>query len=435
MHATVAGVLGIVAAATFLLPSNQPGRASVVEGFTAPATQHEVSIAQQAPIARQPQQVVDQSLAPVSDSLLLAVLSLESATTPEEQADSIRRLHSLGLSQITATATPVATATPEAELCADGGDAYCVYTVVQGDTLSGIATRLEFKGNASLSAAEMIAQSNKPDVVSSDHIEPGQNLRIPKATGILHTAFSAETVSEIAAKYGVTAADIIESPYNDLGANATVQVGQHLLVPDPAQLPARTTPTLNIDQTSPEETPSPEDVEEDPTEEPTTEPTATPVPPTGTPRPATATPTKAPATATPAPTRRPQATPRPGSSFFIWPVLGEISSYFGPSHPLGIDIDLYHDPNARINAARAGTVTYAGGDACCSYGLYVIIDHGNGLTTLYAHLSKITVSVGQAVTQGQKIGEGGRTGYATGNHLHFEMRLDGNVMDPLLYLP
>jgi len=428
-------VLGIVAAATFLLPSNQPGRASVVEGFTAPATQQEVSVARQAPIARQPQQVVEQSLAPVGDSLLLAVLSLESANTPEEQADSIRRLHSLGLSQITATATPVATATPEADLCDDGGDAYCIYTVVQGDTLSGIAARLEFKGNASLSAAEMIAQSNKPDVVSSDHIEPGQNLRIPKATGILHTAFSAETVSEIAAKYGVTAADIVESPYNDLGADATVQVGQHLLVPDPAQLPARTTPTLNIDQTSPDETPSPEAVEEDPTEEPTTEPTATPVPPTGTPRPATATPTKAPATATPAPTRRPQATPRPGSSFFIWPVQGEISSYFGPSHPLGIDIDLYHDPNADIKAARAGTVTYAGGDACCSYGLYVIIDHGNGLTTLYAHLSDIDVKVGDKVSQGEKIGEGGRTGYATGNHLHFEMRLDGNVMDPLLYLP
>ena len=114
---------------------------------------------------------------------------------------------------------------------------------------------------------------------------------------------------------------------------------------------------------------------------------------------------------------------------------GEISSYFGPSHPLGIDIDLYHDPNADIKAARAGTVTYAGGDACCSYGLYVIIDHGNGLTTLYAHLSDIDVEVGDKVAQGEKIGEGGRTGYATGNHLHFEMRLDGNVMDPLLYLP
>ena len=65
----------------------------------------------------------------------------------------------------------------------------------------------------------------------------------------------------------------------------------------------------------------------------------------------------------------------------------------------------------------------------------MIIDHGNGLTTLYAHLSDIDVEVGDKVAQGEKIGEGGRTGYATGNHLHFEMRLDGNVMDPLLYLP
>jgi murein DD-endopeptidase MepM/ murein hydrolase activator NlpD len=386
----------------------------------------------QEPVARQPQQIVEQSLAPTKDSLLLAVLSIESATTAEEQADSIRRLHSLGLPEVQATATPEPTATPAPEACVDDGDAFCVYTVVQGDTLSGIATRLGFTGNASLSAAEMLAQSNKPDVVSSDHIEPGQHLRIPKETGILHTAFSAETVSEIAGKYGVTADDIIASPYNDLGPNATVQVGQHLLVPDPAHLPASTTPTLNIDN-QPGETPVPE--EEEPTEEP--EPTATPVPPTGTPSPASPAlaSTRAAATATATPTRRPQATPKPGSSFFVWPVEGPISSYFGPSHPLGIDIDLYNDPNARINAARGGTVTFAGGDVCCSYGLYVIIDHGNGLTTLYGHLSKISVSVGQKVNQGQKIGEGGKTGYATGNHLHFEMRLDGNVMDPLLYLP
>jgi murein DD-endopeptidase MepM/ murein hydrolase activator NlpD len=127
--------------------------------------------------------------------------------------------------------------------------------------------------------------------------------------------------------------------------------------------------------------------------------------------------------------------PVPSRAGFIWPATGPISSYFGPKHPLGIDIDFFANPNQPVKAVAAGTVTFAGGDACCSYGLYVIVEHASGLSTLYAHLSQISVSKGQRVTQGQVIGNGGRTGYATGNHLHFEVRKDGNVVDPLLYLP
>lgn len=112
-----------------------------------------------------------------------------------------------------------------------------------------------------------------------------------------------------------------------------------------------------------------------------------------------------------------------------------ISSYFSGSHPLGIDVDLYSQPNGPIAAVSAGTVTFAGGNSCCSYGLYVTIDHGNGLSTLYAHMSKLNVTTGQKVTKGQVIGNGGRTGYATGNHLHFEVRKDGKIVNPLSYLP
>jgi len=83
----------------------------------------------------------------------------------------------------------------------------------------------------------------------------------------------------------------------------------------------------------------------------------------------------------------------------------------------------------------AGVVTFAGGNACCSYGLYVVIEHGNGYQTLYAHLSKVSVSVGERVSQGELIGYGGRTGYATGPHLHFEVYVNGAVVDPLAYLP
>ncbi len=86
-------------------------------------------------------------------------------------------------------------------------------------------------------------------------------------------------------------------------------------------------------------------------------------------------------------------------------------------------------------AVADGTVTFAGGDPCCSYGYYVIVDHHNGFETLYAHFSKIMVTTGQEVTQGEVLGLGGRTGNATGNHLHFEVHLDGAIVDPLKYLP
>ncbi len=124
-------------------------------------------------------------------------------------------------------------------------------------------------------------------------------------------------------------------------------------------------------------------------------------------------------------------------SGFIWPVRGPISSYFVPSHPLGIDIDLIANPRAPIAAAAAGTATFAGGNPCCSYGLYVVIDHGNGFQTLYGHLSAVSVSVGQRVVQGQGLGYAGLTGYvvATGGILHFEVYLNGSVVNPLAYLP
>jgi murein DD-endopeptidase MepM/ murein hydrolase activator NlpD len=80
-------------------------------------------------------------------------------------------------------------------------------------------------------------------------------------------------------------------------------------------------------------------------------------------------------------------------------------------------------------------VVFAGGNPCCSYGYYVVVDHGNGFETLYAHFSSIAVSVGQQVAQGQLLGYAGRTGYATGNHLHFEVHLNGQVVNPLTYLP
>jgi uncharacterized protein YraI len=127
------------------------------------------------------------------------------------------------------------------------------------------------------------------------------------------------------------------------------------------------------------------------------------------------------------------ATPSPatGSARFIWPVDSRrVSTPFSAGHP-GIDIDEFPNGGNPAWAVAAGTVSFAGGSTCCSYGLYVIIKHADGYTTLYAHLSSIEVREGQEVRQGTVIGRTGNTGFSTGAHLHFEIRKDGTPLDPL----
>jgi murein DD-endopeptidase MepM/ murein hydrolase activator NlpD len=120
---------------------------------------------------------------------------------------------------------------------------------------------------------------------------------------------------------------------------------------------------------------------------------------------------------------------------FTWPVTGGISSEFGPGHPLGIDISLRGAPEAPIRAAGSGRVIHAGGNPCCGYGLYVIIDHGFGLTSRYGHLARIDVAEEASVAQGEVLGLGGNTGYSTLPHLHFEVRQDNTPIDPMGLLP
>lgn len=128
--------------------------------------------------------------------------------------------------------------------------------------------------------------------------------------------------------------------------------------------------------------------------------------------------------------------PSPVSSFgFAWPIRGPITSYMSPRHPLGIDIGLWDREGAAIGAAAPGTVFFAGGNPCCGYGLYVVVQHADGFTTTYAHLSGVAVRIGQQVATGETIGFAGSTGYATGVHLHFEIRKDGAPLNPLAYLP
>lgn len=124
----------------------------------------------------------------------------------------------------------------------------------------------------------------------------------------------------------------------------------------------------------------------------------------------------------------------PSGTGFIWPVSGPITSPFGMRwgtlHP-GIDIGV--PTGTPIHAAGSGTVVWCGWMS--GYGNLVMIDHHNGLATLYGHQSRIAASCGEQVSAGDVIGYVGCTGFCTGPHLHFEVRLNGTPVDPLGYLP
>jgi peptidoglycan DL-endopeptidase CwlO len=131
---------------------------------------------------------------------------------------------------------------------------------------------------------------------------------------------------------------------------------------------------------------------------------------------------------------------RGGSSGLIWPVDGPVVSGFGPRtingsyeyHP-GIDIAV--PSGTPIRAAAAGTVIFTEPESSSGgYGNYTCIDHGGGLSTCYAHQESFAVSAGQQVSQGQIIGYSDCTGYCFGPHVHFEVRIDGEVTDPMAYL-
>ena len=136
----------------------------------------------------------------------------------------------------------------------------------------------------------------------------------------------------------------------------------------------------------------------------------------------------------------PQAPAQVSKYRFIWPCRGEITSYYGwRTHPIfgttkyhsGMDIAV--DYGTPIKAAAAGTIIYSGWLG--GYGNTIMIDHGGGLVTLYAHNNELAVHEGQYVNQGVVVAYAGSTGWSTGPHCHFEARLHGEVTEPLDYLP
>lgn len=119
---------------------------------------------------------------------------------------------------------------------------------------------------------------------------------------------------------------------------------------------------------------------------------------------------------------------------FIWPINGSVTSPYGyrwGRMHTGIDIDGY--TGQPMVAAKDGIVVMA--EYYSGYGLTVVVDHGGGYATLYAHQSRVNVSSGQSVEQGDLIGWVGCTGSCTGDHLHFEVRVNGSPRNPMDYLP
>jgi len=270
---------------------------------------------------------------------------------------------------------------------------YQVYEVQDGDTVSGIASRFGILPEYVL--------ANNPELHNADFLVLGQSIIIPAGNGVLHQVRYGETLSDIAARYDVDVESIVAFRSNQIDSADAIVESQLLYVPNARpELPA--------------------------------EPVAEPVP-------EAAPPGEAPAPNTGggnsgAPAAPPPAGPS-SSSGLIWPFNGAVSSYYGPGHPLGIDIDGFNNPRGAVVAATSGTVIFAGGNACCSYGLYVVILSPDGIETLYAHLSSISVFQGQQVSQGEVIGVVGNTGYSTGVHLHFEVIDNGVRVNPLRYLP
>jgi murein DD-endopeptidase MepM/ murein hydrolase activator NlpD len=116
------------------------------------------------------------------------------------------------------------------------------------------------------------------------------------------------------------------------------------------------------------------------------------------------------------------------------PVAGTISSGFGNrSGGRHAGIDILAPNGAEVRAAASGIAEYTG-NGMRGYGNTVVLDHGEGITTLYGHLATIRVQSGETVATGAVIGTVGRSGNATAYHLHFELRVDGEAVDPIPYM-
>lgn len=245
------------------------------------------------------------------------------------------------------------------------------YKVQAGDTLSSIALKFGV-------SEETVQWQN--DLDKDPLLKLGQKIEVPPVTGMVHKVKRGETIHSIAKKYQVNPQQIVNWPFNAFTNDETfaLAVGQLLIVPEGIKPKASPPPSYLA--------------------------------------------------------RRYQTTPDAGAvsatGNFVWPTSGGITQYYVWYHPA---IDIANRASPSILASDSGRVTLVRYDKW-AYGHHVIVDHGNGYSTLYAHMSNIYVGEGQTVSRGSALGQMGTTGRSSGIHLHFEIRLNGVAQNPLAYL-
>jgi murein DD-endopeptidase MepM/ murein hydrolase activator NlpD len=220
-----------------------------------------------------------------------------------------------------------------------------------------------------------IAWSNPAVEDAPDLLRVGQELTILPVDGVYHEVEEGDTLESIAEDYEAEAADITACQYNPLEAPLyRIRPGMSLIVPGGEKPYVARTITSYAG-------PVPEGAQ--------------------------------------------------GSGLFDWPVLGYISQGYWYAHRA---IDVAAPTGTAVRAADSGYVSFAGWTDI-GYGYLIVIDHGNGFSTYYAHLSNFYVAPGQAVERGQVIAAVGNTGWSTGPHTHFEIRYGGVPQNPRAYLP
>jgi murein DD-endopeptidase MepM/ murein hydrolase activator NlpD len=269
-----------------------------------------------------------------------------------------------------------------------------VYTVKEGDTLFGIADKFGLN-------PETILWANQSTLGDNPHsLRPGQELNILPVDGTYHRWSAGDSLVGVARFFNVTPEEIVAYPGNHLTENAAsdlsnpnIAPGTWLVIPGgQREFVTWSAPEIPRDDPEVARVLGPGVCEA-------------------------------------------VADGAIGSGIFVWPADNHFLSGFdyNPSaNHMGIDIDGEQD--SPVYAADSGVVVYAGWNNW-GYGNVVVINHGNGWQTLYAHLNAYYVSCGQSVIQGGVIAAVGSTGEATGSHLHFEMMFEGTRLNPKDYLP
>ncbi len=302
--------------------------------------------------------------------LLITVGPIVFAKTDNQKSGQVARPV---LSTATAYAPDMYTKQAEEVRQFRGGE-IITHSVEENETISSIAEKYNLQ-------VDTILWEN--DLTETAKIKPGQELRILPIDGVRHKVAKGETIYTIGKKYGLEGSAvqvIVDYPFNEFLNDETFElvVGQTLMIPDgimPKKIPVA--PKATYGKITPD---------------------------AGT------------VTAT---------------GNFVWPASGYISQGYRFYHKA---IDIAARGGGPILAADSGTVTAAGWPDSYGYGNRVMVDHGNGFVTLYAHLSVIQVQVGQRVNRGDVLGQMGNTGRSTGTHLHFEIRQGGALMNPESYL-